>query len=506
MLLTDELAVPGRAGTFADGLERLPIALAAFSPDAVAPRCGVDAGRISSLARRLAAAERAVVYGRVGTTTVQFGTLASWLVDVCNLLTGNLDRPGGAMFPSAPHQRRPDAPGGRGFSVGRWASRAKGHPEVNGELPTATLADEIETPGDGQLQALFVIAGNPVLSAPNGERIERALSTLDLLVSVDPALNETSRLAHVILPPADGARNGHYDIGFTMLAVRNVARYSPPVLPPDPEGMDESGILLHLLAILRGEGPDIDTGQIAEGLIVTQLERSIAADPRLSDRRPDELLAMLDGDRPAERMLDAQLRAGAYGDAFGAEPDGLTLAKVRDSVHGIDLGPLEPRLPAVLRTRSGRIEVAAEPLLADLDRLRDALDEPVADTLLVGRRHLRSNNSWMHNVRVLVKGKPRCTLLVHPDDAARFGLTSGAMATVTSRVGGVEAVVEISDRMRPGVVSLPHGWGHGRSGTRLAVANEHPGVNSNVLTDDSVIDPLSGTVALNAIPVEIGPA
>jgi anaerobic selenocysteine-containing dehydrogenase len=503
VLLTEELATPGRAGEHTDGLDRLPEALAPFTPDAVAERCGVDADRICSLARRLAAAERAVVYGRIGTTTVSFGTLTSWLVDVCNLLTGNLDEPGGAMFPLAPHQRRAAAPGGRGFTTGRWTSRVKGLPEANGELPTATLADEIETPGDGQIKAMFVIAGNPVLSAPNGDRIETGLASLDLLVSVDPSLNETSRLAHVVLPPADGARNGHYDVGFTTLQVRNVARYSPPALPPDPEGMDEADILLHLLSILRGDGPDPDIATIADGLVLAILERAVAADSRLADRRPDELLALIDEVRPAERMLDAMLRTGAYGDGFGADPDGLTLATVRDSVHGIDLGPLQPRLPEVLRTKSGRIDLMADPVVADLERLRATLDEPRPDTLLVGRRHLRSNNSWMHNVRVLVKGKPRCTLLVHPDDAVRFGLSDGSLARVASKVGEIEAVVELTDRMRPGVVSLPHGWGHGKPGTRLSIANEHAGVNSNLLTDESVIDPLSGTVALNAIPVEV---
>ena len=235
-------------------------------------------------------------------------------------------------------------------AAGRAASRAL--PEAHGELPIATLADEIETAGDGQIRAMFVIAGNPVLSAPNGERIERALASLDLLVSVDPSLNETSRLAHVVLPPMDAARAGHYDLAFTTLQLRNVARYSPPALPPDPGGMHESDILFHLIAILRGEGTGIDIAALADGLVLSHLERAAASDPRLADRRAEDLLDLIDHDRPAERLLDAMLRTGAYGDAFGRDPDGLTLAKVRDSVHGIDLGPLQPRLPEVLRTTS----------------------------------------------------------------------------------------------------------------------------------------------------------
>jgi len=430
-----------------------------FSPERVAPVCGIDAEVIRRLARELAAAPTAAVYGRIGTCTVEFGTLNSWLVDVVNVLTGNLDRPGGVLFPTAAHQRRRDHGGGRGYLTGRWTSRVRGLPEANGELPVATLADEIETPGEGQVRALVTVAGNPARSTPNSERLEAAMATLEFMVSVDPYLNETTRHADVILPPTDPARTGHYDFAFTTVSIRNVAVYNPPVLPPDPDGMDDCEIVARLAGVAPADY------------------------------------------RSPEDILDERLQAGAYG---------LTLDDLRAAPHGIDLGPLEPSVPEVLRTPSARIELAPEPLVADVDRLRAALERFRADgdssLVLVGRRHVRSNNSWLHNVEVLVKGKDRCTLQVHPADADRLGLVPGGAAKVASRVGSLVAPVEITDIVMPGVVSLPHGWGHGVPGTRMNVAARHAGVNSNVLTDELAIDPLSGNAVLNGIPVEVTPA
>ncbi len=424
-----------------------------------------------------------------------------------NVLTGNLDRPGGVMFPLAAHQRPNPRPGGRGFTTGRWTSRVRGLPEVKGELPVATLADEIETPGDGQVRALVTVAGNPVLSTPNSARLDRALASLEFMVSVDPYLNETTRHAHVILPPTDPARTGHYDFSFLGLAVRNVAAYSPPVLPPDPGGMDECDILARLTLISTGHGADADPAAWHERLLRQTLERATAEESSpVAGRDPGELYALVEGDRPAERLLDAMLRTGAYGDGFGSRPEGLSLARLLASPHGVDLGPLRPRVPEVLRTPSGKIELCPRPIADDVPRLRAALDARRDGLVLVGRRHLRSNNSWMHNVPALVKGRERCTLQVHPDDAARLALADGGAARVVSRAGSLVARVEVTDRVMPGVVSLPHGWGHDVAGTRLTVAAAHAGVNSNVLTDELVVDPLSGNAVLNGIPVELRPA
>ncbi|WP_250006343.1 molybdopterin oxidoreductase family protein [Actinoplanes sp. M2I2] len=471
-LFADGLVTPS---PYVDGVTAVGELAAGFAPEVVSATCGVPAARIRSLAHELAAAPRAAVYGRIGTCTVEFGTLTSWLVDVVNALTGNLDRPGGVMFPLAAHMRPPGRPGGRGFTVGRWHSRVRGLPEVKGELPVATLADEIETPGPEQVRALITVAGNPALSTPNSGRLDRALAGLSFMVSVDPYLNETTRHADVVLPPPEATRKGHYDFSFLALAVRNFAAYSPPALPPRPGSMDECDILARLSLIVSGQDLPVE-------VFHDELLRRVAGDREVT------------GDSPAERLLDAALRAGAYG---------LTLDQLRASPHGVDLGPLQPRMPEVLRTPSGRVDLCPAPLAADVPRLRAALDRPADDLVLIGRRHLRSNNSWMHNVPALVKGRDRCTLQLHPADAARLDLADGDAAQVTSRAGGLTVRVELTDEVMPGVVSLPHGWGHDVPGTRQSVAAAHPGVNSNVLTDETVLDPLSGNSVLNGIPVEI---
>ncbi len=488
------------------GVEQVEVLAKDFAPEAVAAGCGVPAADIRRLARELAAAPTAAVYGRIGTCAVEFGTLTSWLVDVVNVLTGNLDRPGGVMFPLAPHARRAARPGGKGFRVGRWSSRVRGLPEVKGELPVATLADEIATPGDGQVRAVVTVAGNPALSTPNSGRLGEALAGLEFMVSVDPYLNETTRHADVILPPTDPARVGHYDFAFLTLVVHNMAAYSPPVLPKDPGGMDEADILARLTLIAAGRGTQ-DADAAHEHLLAQLLQRAVDdPDSPVAGRTVADLRALVDGDGPAERLLDARLRLGAYGDGFGADPDGLTLRRLLDRPHGVDLGPLQPRIPEVLRTPSGQVELCPEPVAADVARLRAALERPSDGLVLVGRRHLRSNNSWMHNVPGLMKGRDRCTLQVHPSDATTLRLDDGAQATVTSRVGTLTVAVEITDTVMPGVVSLPHGWGHDAPGTRMPVAAARPGVNSNLLTDDRAIDPLSGNSVLNGIPVTVAPA
>jgi anaerobic selenocysteine-containing dehydrogenase len=500
----------GRLAAHVAGLERVEELARPFSPEAAAPVCGIDAATIRGLARALAGARRAAVYARIGTCTQEFGTLASWLVDVINVLTGNLDREGGAMFTRAAAGARNATGGprrGRGVRLGRRRSRVRGLPEVFGELPVACLAEEIETPGRGQVRALVTIAGNPVLSTPNGARLRAALASLECMVSVDIYLNETTRHAHVVLPPPSPLERAHYDLALYQLAVRNVANYSPPIFARPPGQPDEWEILLRLAGIVAGQGPAADVAAL-DDLVASQVvggEVGREGSP-VAGREPAELLAALAPRRGPERILDFLLRSGPYGDAFGARPDGLTLAVLEAHPHGADLGPLAPRIPEALRTPSGKIELAPEPIAADVERLRASLARADGRLVLVGRRHLRSNNSWMHNLGVLVKGKPACTLHVHPADAARLGLGEGDTARVASRTGAVEVPVEVTDAIMPGVVSIPHGWGHDEPGIALRVAAAHAGVNSNLLADETLLDPLSGNAVLNGIPVTVAKA
>lgn len=505
VLFDEGLVDLGELAEHVAGLEELRGLADEFSPEAVEQACGVDAGEIRELARELAAAPTAAVYGRIGTSTVEFGTIGSWLVDVVNILTGNFDRPGGAMFAlgaTAPAPRPPKP--GRGFKTGRWASRVSGYPEALSELPAAALAEEIDTAGEGQIKAMITIAGNPVLSAPDGDRLDKALERVEFMLSVDPYLNETTRHADVILPPPPPSRSAHFDVALNNLAVRNNVRYSSPALPLDGRP-DEPEILSRLALILYGVGAAGDPALVDAQVIATTLAKETAdADSPVAGRDVDELTAMLCPGPGYERRLDMMLRLGPYGDAFGAKPDGLTMERLKASPHGIDLGPLRPRIPEILRTPSGRIELAPEPIVADVARLRDALGRTAGGFLLIGRRHLRSNNSWMHNLPALSGGSNRCTLQIHPDDAADLGLTD--VAVIKGPGGELLAPVEVDDGMRRGVVSLPHGWGHDRGGTGQQLAASHPGANVNQLNDGTHLDPLSGTAVLNGIPVDIAPA
>ncbi|MFF2963112.1 molybdopterin-dependent oxidoreductase [Streptomyces sp. NPDC057963] len=509
VLFDEKLTATGALADHVDGIDEVAEAVREFTPEAVAGVCDVDAGTIRTVARELAAARTAAVYGRIGSCTVEHGTLASWLVDVLNILTGNLDRPGGALFPLSATARapRPAAPG-RGFSLGRWTSRVSGHPEAKGELPLAALAEEIETPGEDRIRALIVLAANPVLSAPDGDRLDRALGGLDFMVAVDPYLNETSRHAHVVLPPPPPSQSAHFDFAFNAFAVRNQVRYTRAAVPLGDGLLDESEILARLVLAVSGmHGTDPSA---VDALAIDRMLTRAVADPHspVHGRAPAGLAAALTGRTGPERRLDLMLRLGPYGEGFGTDPDGLGLERLLAHPHGIDLGPLRPRLPQVLATRSGRVELLPAPIAADLPRLRRALaDRRGPDTLLlVGRRHLRSNNSWLHNIAELSGGSNTCTLQIHPADAARLGLTDGGRAAVASDGGALTVPVEFTEGIRTGVVSLPHGWGHDRPGTRLSVAATRPGVNVNQLLDGTRLDPLSGTAVLNGIPVTVTPA
>ncbi|MGA1142852.1 MAG: molybdopterin oxidoreductase family protein [Ilumatobacteraceae bacterium] len=498
-----------------NGLREVEGALGAFTPEAVEAAVGIDAATIRRIALELCDANRAAVYGRIGTCTVSFGTTASWLVDVLNTVTGNLDVGGGAMFPlpvaASPTTR--GKPGiGKGFKTGRGKTRVRGFPEALGEYPAALMAEEITTPGTGQIRAMVVVGGNPVLSTPNSGQLDDALASLDFMVSVDIYLNETSRHAHVILPAPSHLYRSHYDLALLNFGLRSVANYSAPVFELPPGVPDEWEILAKLAAIAQGLGADADPATVDEVTIRSLIESTVRDESCvIAGRNPDDIYESLSGPangslRGPDRILDLFLRIGPFGDGFGTTPGGVTLAELKRHPHGMDFGALIPRVPEVLRTPSGKIELAPPVLLADLPRLEASLNDDPNAVLLVGRRHLRSNNSWMHNIRVLVKGKARCTLQIHPDDAARLGVKDGSPVRITSRVGMVVAPAEITEGIRPRVVSLPHGWGHDVPGTRQGIAHEFAGVNSNVLTDHEAIDPLSGNAVLNGIPVTLAAA
>ena len=471
------------------GLDDLAGLAAPFTPGAVADHTGITATEIERMARELAAAESAAVYGRIGTTTQAFGTLASWLVDVLNVVTGNLDRPGGAMFPLAPAGQANSlaAKGSSATKVwrhGRWNSRVRGLPEVMGELPVATLAEEILTPGPGQVRALVVVGGNPCLSTPNADRLREAVQTLDFMVSLDVYLNETSEHADVILPGPSPLARDHFDLTFTQLSVRNMANWSPAAIETDlPQ---EWQTLLRLAGIAAGQGPMADI-QGLDDLMAAQTAARYQLDPAVSAPR-----------RGPARLLDLMLRGGPYD---------LTLADLEAAPHGLDLGPLTSRIPEVLRTASGGIELTPAAVTGDVPRLVALLGTaPGEGMVLIGRRQLSSNNSWMHNLTPLVRGANTCTAHVHPDDAARIGLRDGGDAVVRSRAGSITVPVQVTEAVRPGVVSIPHGWGHSSPGARTAVASGHAGVNSNVLADDLFVDAPTGTAALNGIPITVTPA
>lgn len=478
-LFAEDLVRTGALTAHLEGTSAARAAADPFSPDRVAEAAGMHADTIRRLARDLAKAERGVCYGRIGICTQELGGLAAWLVNVLNVLTAHLDAPGGAMF------TRPalDIVGmgliGRGHFA-KWKSRVRGLPEFGGELPVAVLAEEMETPGEGQIRAMVTSAGNPVLSSPNGRRLDRALASLDFMVSIDIYVNETTRHAHVILPPTGPLERDHYDAVFHALAIRNTARFSQAVFSK-PEGA------LHDWEIYTA--------------LADRLQRQKAGLSGLRARATNAATARL-GPRG---IVDLGLRVGPYGGKLVPFRKGLSVAALVESPHGIDLGPLEPCLPARLPSRDRRIHLAPDIFLTDLPRLERALAERASpdELSLIGRRTLRSNNSWMHNSLRLVKGPKRCTLRMSPADATARGLAQGDRVRVRSRAGAVEVDLEVSDEMMPGVVSLPHGWGHDRPGTQLSVASQHAGASLNDLTDELFVDALSGNAAFSGVPVTV---
>ncbi len=502
-LLEEGLVRLDRLAQFVNGVGELRPAVGPFAPEQVAPRCGIAADDIRDLARDLARTPRAALYGRLGTCVQRHGTVVSWLIDVINTLTGHLDAPGGAMFakPAAFATNTTGTPGiGPGVVVGRYHSRVSGAPEVMGQLPMACLAEEIDTPGDGQLRALVMLASNAAISAPNGPRLTKALGGLDFMVCLDIYVNETTRHADVIIPGPSPLEEAHYDVFFSQFGYRNVTRYSPPALLPANDMPHDWETMLRLIAIVSGRGAGADLAMLDDELTTGLLQA----------QAPDHagvMLASLAGRRGPERLLDLALRTGPYGDLFGLRPGGLSLDALLAAPSGIDLGPLEPRVPEMLRTPSGRIELAPSEFLDALAIAAREIHAAVPECVVIGRRDLRSNNSWMHNLPVLAKGPFRCTLLVHPDDAARWRLVDGARARLSSPATGesIAVSVEIDDSMMVGVVSLPHGWGHDQAGSRLRVAAQRPGANINVLTDSARRDPLSGNPVLNGIEVTIEP-
>jgi anaerobic selenocysteine-containing dehydrogenase len=509
VLFADDLVNLGRLADKVDGLDALRELCADFAPEAVEETCRIPAARIRELAQELAKSERAVVYGRIGTCTQEFGTLASWLIDVLNILTGNFDETGGSMFSnpiawSMLSLRPPEFE--HGFELGRFRSRVRGAPEVLGQFPVSCLAEEIAEPGEGQIKALITMAGNPVLSAPGGDRLDEALAKLDCMISVDNWLNETTRHAHVILPGQSPFEQPHYDEMIWSWALRNAGKYSPALFPI-PEGtVPEWAVLLQLAAMVQGQtAADVDVEEIDNfyfvGLVsmITEQEGS-----PVHGRDVEEILAEHPTPGP-ERILDFAIRSGPWGDAYGSNPDGLTLERMKQQPNGIDMGPLAPRLDEILATPSGKIELAPDYIVADLPRLKERIAKANEPLVLVSRRQLRSNNSWMHNVAPLMTGKPRCTLLIHPDDAKAAGVEDGGAALVRSVAGEIEVPVEVTDEMMPGVVCLPHGFGHDKEGARLSVASQHAGVCSNILAPGSLVDVPSGNAVVNGIPVHIAP-
>jgi anaerobic selenocysteine-containing dehydrogenase len=485
VIFAEGLARLGDLAAHADGLATVEALAAEWPAERAAPIAGVEADTITRMAREFAGAERAVAYGRVGVCHQRTGSVTHWLINLLNAVTGNLDRPGGAMFPNPAFDVGALLRLARALGFGdhgRFTQRVSGLPEMNGELPVAGLADEILTPGEGQVRGMFIFAGNPVLSTPGGARLDEALAELEFCVAVDLYVTETTRHADVILPPVSTLERSDIDVVMPIVSVRNHIRHSPAAVPK-PAGAREDWEILNALSSRLGRG-------------VT--------------RRAEAAVAGLPGAfTTPERLIDLGLAFGPYGVLRRGPFKGLTVSKIKRAPHGIDLGALEPRLPGALDTPGKRVQLAPQVLVDEAQRLAErAQERDVAlsdgfDLTLIGRRQLRSNNSWMHNSARLMKGADRCTALLHPNDAGARGLADGDRVRVVSRVGAIEVPLEVSDEMRPGVVSVPHGFGHARAGVGWLRAAEKAGASVNDITDPAVVDVVTGNAAFNAVPVRV---
>lgn len=476
VLFIEGLVDLGRLSEFTEGVEHVRSLVESFTPEKAAKMTGMSETSLQQLARDFAGAERAVFYGRMGLSTQEYGSLCQWAIQLLNILTGNLDEVGGAMF-SLPALDPVKGAVSKPGHYGVWSSRVRGLPEFAGELPCSAMAEEMLTPGEGQIKALLTGAGNPVLSTPNGRQLETALESLDFMVSVDFYINETTRFADVILPPTGPLEHDHYDLALLVFAVRNVAKYSEAVFEKAEDALHDWEIFSQL-----GE----------------RVAKRLGAAPM-----PTFL---------PEQILEMGLQSGPYGAMSGTEKGksiGLSLAMLKSQPEGVDLGEHESLLPQRLCSENQRICLAPKELVADIERLHVS-DEAgnVSEEkplLLIGRRHVRSNNSWMHNYQRLVKGKARDQLMINSVDATRLGVKDNDQVNVESRVGSVQIAAVVTEAIMPGVVSLPHGWGHHREGVRLAVAQEHAGASANDLTDDLFLDQLSGNAALSGVPVSVKP-
>ena len=476
-----------------DGLDRLREIVTGFSPQWVAHHCGIDAIVIENLADELIRTERSAIYGRIGTCTQTFGTLASWMIDVLAILTGNLDRKGGSMWsrPVAPLvDMLATLPADMPVVMGK--SRVRGVPAVLGQFPASCLAEEIATPGPGQIKGLLTFAANPALSAPDSTRLAQALPMLEAMVSLDNYLNETTRHAHVILPSPSFLESAHYDMWSWVFCLTSGGHYSPPLFPAT-DRPDHWRVVARVGAIIGGQ-PRADIDAMDDAYF-----RALAQGRGID---PDTAVAALPSGGP-ERILDLAIRTGPFGDRFGETPDGVTLDNFRDQPDGLILAHAIPRAQEGFETASGKIDLTPALILSDIPRLERALVANDPSLVLVSRRHLRSLNSWMHNIDTLVKGKDRCTLQMHSIDAATHGLTAGDLVALTSASGEIVVPLEIDDDVRPGVVSMPHGWGHGDPQTQLTIANAHAGTNSNILSPGTLVDVISGNAVLNGIPVQV---
>jgi len=490
---------PGRLADFTDGIDAFESLAQLYTPEAVAAICGVPADSLRQLVADFCAAESPVLYGRIGLCTQAFGTLASWLVDVINILTGRLDARGGAMFPTpaTAHTDPSSAPPELGYN--RWQSKARNFPEYMGMLPASLMAEEMELRNEHQVRALITVAGNPVLSVPNGKRIYDAMEGLDFVVAFDFYLNETTSQADIIIPSTTQLEHSNYDFLFSATCVRNFAQYSPQCFEPEPGALEQWEILMEVTARMNGMARSDLEAMMLEGLIDQVLTKGDEF-AHLDAQKIRERTAHHEG---PEQLLDILLRAGPYGDKFTGE--GLNLSTLKKSPHGIDLGPLQPRLPELLATPNQRINLIPTIITDDLPRLQARLEAGPADSmLLIGRRHIRDMNSWLHNLNNYARGKNRCTLLVSTSDAQRLGLVQGGNARITSKVGEFIAEVDISEKIMPGVVSLPHGFGHNYPGSKQSIAKEKtPGISANDLVDDNEMDVPSGTSVVNGVPVSV---